>query len=108
MWLFTSRGFISIVQHVDDADCLLVRARVRDHLKALFPAAAIVETVDSDYRYRSNVPRKVVQQVLADQVNAINYPNFKNSVSDPAYRSACNRVWGVMRVLQEWPSGSLG
>ena len=100
MWLFTSSGFVSIVQDRDNKDNLMVRARVRDHLKALFPAAAIIETVDADYRYRATVVRNVVQQAMADQVNAIDYPNFKDTVTDAPYHSACLQVWSSMHQLQ--------
>jgi len=92
VWLFTTKGYLSIVQHSDYKDCLLVRARVRDHLLALFPAEDIVETIDADYRYRATVSRKVVQQVLADQIEAIDYPNFKSSLHEPRYHSACFKV----------------
>ncbi len=100
MWLFTSGGFVSIVASRDCQDDLIVRARVRNHLQALFPQAVITETVDADYRFRTIVNRKVVRKFVTDQVSVIRYGNFKNSISDPRYRSASNRVWGVMHELQ--------
>jgi len=100
MWLFTSRGFVSVVQDRDNNDNLLVRARVRDHLQALLPQAIVTETLDSDYRYRVNVKKKIVAKLFADQVDAICYPNFKDSIVDPDYHSACLKVWGVMNGLQ--------
>ena len=100
MWLFTSKGFISVVQHLDDKDCLLVRARVREHLQALFPQQEVSETPDTDYRYRSIVNKKLVAGVVAEAVCAIDYGNFKDSVTDPLYHSSCLRVWTSMRQLQ--------
>ena len=35
MWLMTTRGFYSVVEHRDDADRLLVRARTREDIEAL-------------------------------------------------------------------------
>jgi len=100
MWLFTNRGFVSIVQDRDNNDNLLVRARVKSHLQALFPRAEVTETQNADYRYRTTLNHKIVEQVVAKQVASISYDNFKNSVSQPAYHSACQKVWGVMYGLQ--------
>lgn len=100
MWLFTSSGFVSIVQDRDNKENLLVRARVRSHLQALFPQSKVAETLDSDYRFRCTVTRKSVEKVIAKLVASIDYDNFKNSISQPAYHSACQKVWGVMHGLQ--------
>lgn len=100
MWLFTSKGFVSIVQDHNHKDNLLVRARVKSHLQALFPQSKVTETLDSDYRFRCSLHRKLVEQVVADQVNAIDYWNFKDSVIDPDYHGACLRVWSSMHQLQ--------
>ena len=47
MWLMTTRGFYSVVEHRDDADRLLVRARTREDIEALagLVAAAAVTRV---------------------------------------------------------------
>jgi hypothetical protein len=45
MWLFTSKGFVSVVQHLDDKDSLMVRARVKSHLQALFPREKVIDTI---------------------------------------------------------------
>ena len=100
MWVFTSAGFVSIVASRDCQDDLIVRARVRNHLQALFPLAVITETVDADYRFRTIVNRRVVRKFVTDQVSAIDYPNFKNTVVDPDYHAACLRVWSSMHQLQ--------
>ena len=101
MWLFTSNGFVSVVASRDSQDDLLVRARVRDHLQALFPQASVIETLDADYRFRTIVNKKVVRKFVTDQVNAINYPNFKDTVTDTKYHAACLRVWSSMYDLQD-------
>ncbi len=100
MWLFTSLGFVSIVQNRDRKQNLLVRARDKLHLQALFPDAVVDETPDADYRFRTTVSKKVVRKFVADQVSAIDYPNFKDTVVDPDYHAACLRVWSAMHDLQ--------
>jgi len=67
MWLMTTRGFFSVVQHFDDAEKVLIRARAREDLESLcelaemtlvdasasgLSADAIIEMEDADYRYR--------------------------------------------------------
>lgn len=100
MWLFTSGAFVSVVADRANPQNLLVRARVKSHLQALFPQATVTETPHADYRYRATVNRKIVKQVVADQISAIDYENFKDSVVDPDYHSACLRVWASMHQLQ--------
>jgi hypothetical protein len=100
MWLFTSKGFVSVVQDRDNNDNLLVRARVKSHLQALFPQGTVIETQDADYLFRCSLQRKLVEQVMADQVNAIDYGNFKDTVVDPDYHSACLRCWSSLHQLQ--------
>jgi hypothetical protein len=100
MWLFLSDGFVSIVQDRDNKNNLLVRARVKSHLQALFPDSLIVQTPDADYRFRTVVSKKVVRKFVSDQVSAITYGNFKDTVVDPDYHSACLQVWSAMHDLQ--------
>lgn len=96
MWIFTNRGMLSVVSERPDAAMLLVRARAKGHIEAAFPDAKVTRTVHRDYRYRARVPRKTVARVIAAQIAAIDYPNFKDSVRDDAYHDACAGAWGVM------------
>ncbi|MGB5136633.1 MAG: hypothetical protein WBN89_15825 [Prochlorococcaceae cyanobacterium] len=38
---------------------------------------------------------------LASRVMALDYPNFKNSISDRDLHDAAMKVWGVMYGLQQ-------
>jgi hypothetical protein len=100
MWLFFSESFISVVADRDDPKKLLVRARVAGHIEALFPKAKVFQVEGSDYRHRALVSRRTVKQVVARRVEAIDYDNFKNSVSDWELHNSYLRIWGVMRELQ--------
>lgn len=101
MWIFTNRGFISAVQHRDDKDLLMVRARRLDHLKALFPGIEIIEMQSADYRYRVTVKRDVFSAVVLREIEQqLTYDNFKNSIADHSYHDACSSVWSVMMRLQ--------
>ncbi|WIY83019.1 hypothetical protein [Propionimicrobium sp. PCR01-08-3] len=111
MWIFTTKGFISLVQDRNDHSMLQVRARDPQDLRALFPHAEVAETPDADYRYRARVPRQEVCEVLTDAINEIDYEShFKEAAIATAERTykqhatrlrwALYQVWEAMRNLQ--------
>ena len=123
MWLFTKHGFYSVVcarqgdgsygQPIDP-DRLMVRARVRDHLKALrkrffdlLGRYDIIESIGTDYAYRMFVPKSVWLQVLVGLTEEMDYDNFKSEVarfqgeSGADYEHAWHEVWSVMSRLQK-------
>lgn len=104
MWLMTTRGFYSVVQHRDDPDRVLVRARCKadiDALADLLPDAEPILLHDADYAWRIDVPRAVWAAALQTLTAEIAYPNFKSAVHDPAHHDAYLRVWGVMCALDD-------
>jgi hypothetical protein len=100
MWIFTSGSFVSIVADRDNFQTLLVRARLANHIHALFPKAKVFELEEADYQFRARVSRECAVKVIAKQVEGVGYPNFKNTVQDPRYHQSCMEVWGVMHRLQ--------
>jgi hypothetical protein len=106
MWLLTTQGFYSVVQHGEDANFLLVRARVRSDLAALtrlIPNLEIFETPDADYRWRATVTRMQWQVALTALGREIDYDNFKGAVRERSggERAALyGRVWDLLMSLQ--------
>lgn len=100
MWIMTNKAFVSVVDKSMVEGCLLVRARNRAHLKALFPTAKVRESFGTDYRYRADVPRSEVARVAAEQVERIDYTNFKDSVPNNRYHDALMGVWRALSYLQ--------
>jgi hypothetical protein len=103
MWLMTTRGFYSVVEHRDDADRLLVRARTREDIEALadLVGSEPVWLGTADYAWRVETTRdewKAAMQVL---VGEITYPNFKSAIKDDAHVHAYHQVWGVMHELND-------
>lgn len=100
MWIASTDGFISIVQHREFPDTLLVRARVQKDLLCLFPEAAILETLDADYRFRVLVSKKDVAALIAQKILDLDYPNFKNKIANvPSQKdklTAYHEIWEVM------------
>jgi hypothetical protein len=102
MWIFTNTAFLSIVSDkTTDPDHLLVHARHACDIEATFPTAQVTVTSTADYRYRTSVPRTIVAEAIADQLSAIDYANFKDSVTDGSRHGAYLNVWREMFMWQE-------
>jgi hypothetical protein len=101
MWLFTDKGFLSIIQDFRDPDTLIVRSRFPDHIGHFFPDAEIVKTPGRDYLYRALLPRQEVAAALKKYTEEMDYTNFKDSLDEPIYQRACSEVWGIMRRFQK-------
>lgn len=123
MWIFTKHGFFSAVcarkgngKHGQpvDRDRIMVRSRLRSHLKALkerFPdligGCEIKETGGTDYAFRLLVPKPAWVQVLAGLAEETAYDNFKSEVANyqgqagAAYEHSLHDVWSVMHRLQK-------
>ncbi len=98
MWIMTTAGMLSIVDKDKDPTNLVVRARQREALVAMFPLHAqdILDGAGTDYRYRLILPRSFVAHVIGDSIGQINYPNFKSAVRDRRLHDAYLRVWQTM------------
>ena len=68
MWICLNDAFISAVQHRDKPNHLMVRARRREHLAAVFPEAEIIETPTADYRWRVVVTKNAFKKGLLSDI----------------------------------------
>lgn len=96
MWVMLNDAFLSIVAHPSRPKLLLVRARQREDIEAVFPGANIRATPDRDYQFRALVKRRTVEAAMAAEVRRIDYTNFKNSVVDQRRHDAYLDVWTRM------------
>lgn len=123
MWVFLNDAFFSIVDEKAkagkrkngkpcDSDVLVVRAR-RDreiervfgqHMRLAKRKLVVSESDKTDYRYRARIPRSVVKDVMASEVDRVVYGNFKGSVDDDTLYAAYSSVWHVMYRLQRQPA----
>jgi hypothetical protein len=92
--------FVSIVSKDCGPDELMVRARRPGDIEKLFPDAVVTEYTASDYHYRAAVKKTAIKAALANEVDRINYDNFKSSVDDDPLHNAYTRVWTAMASLQ--------
>ena len=123
MWIFTKYGFFSAVcarkgngKHGQpvDPDRIMVRARLRSHLKYLkerfydlLGDCEIQEFAGADYAFRLFVQKSAWMQVLAALAEETDYDNFKSEVAQhqgkagAPYEHSLHNVWSVMHKLQE-------
>jgi len=115
LWVFTTRGFFSIVEHKKDPNRLLIRARVRkdiDNIKMLFEelgleVSDVVENVSFDYRYRVFADRSDWASVIIQLITDMGYTNFKNAVYEKdsleirdKRHEAYLDIWAIMHEVQ--------
>lgn len=110
MWLITDRGFYSVVDKGDREGYLCVRARVRTDLENLFEleslagyADDVIETDNSDYRFRVYFRREDWVTASAELARQIDYPNFKSAVGERQGRDRAHtymKVWDDLNKLQ--------
>jgi hypothetical protein len=107
VWLFTKTGYFSVVQDRDDASVLHIRARFREDLERLkkdyAPGLAIHHTPRADYAYRGTLTRQQYVMVVAALAANVDYPNFKDKVTEEQGRERHNLymdVWTTMSNAQ--------
>lgn len=101
MWIFTNKGFYSVVEDKADSRRVVVRARSREHLESVVPPSRIIETTDTDYRYRAYMLKEEWKRIMLKLIDNIDYSNFKNSVPEGAYHNRLLEIWREMYQYQE-------
>lgn len=95
MWIFTRYGFLSIVQHNDYPNILIVRSRFKGHIQRIFGDVEVEKNAGTDYEYRTEIPKAKVAKIISDLIADIDYGNFKNELGvklqqlDKTYVSRC-------------------
>lgn len=104
MWIVMNDAFVSIVENPKDPETLAVRARVREDLENIFPEFKneIIESEDTDYRFRLYVDRYYVAARIRNTIEEISYTNFKDSVVEKWRKKAYTEIWFIMHDIQEW------
>ena len=108
MWLFTRDGFYSAVydDYCNEGE-LMIRARVIDDLERLRDKLSINADIlvinNADYRYRVKLTNEQWAKYVASEAASIDYPNFKNTLSENEYEraSAYMKCWEAMYLFQE-------
>jgi hypothetical protein len=118
MWVVTTKGFFSAVEHRKDPNTVIVRARVRKDLEAarnLIEDAAdrrrhrIYVDNTADYPYRLDLPKDIWASVVAQLAHDIDYDNFKDAVKARQGKKRASvymDVWTALAKL-EGPPGAM-
>jgi hypothetical protein len=106
MWIFTETGFVSAVQHRENPDYLMVRARDRESLVQLseMTETEIKSTPDADYPYRLTATKEDVKSWMNDSIDFLGYSNFKNQVAitrGKNYARTLGSVWSTMHDVED-------
>ncbi len=101
MWIFTTKGFLSIVQHNAMLEHFQVKSRTADPLNHFWPDYEI-EVIDwADYRYRITITKEDVIPIIAEEIKSVDYTSFKNQCSEyPYYYETLGRIWLEMYQYQ--------
>ena len=95
-----------MVQHRDDTTKTLVRTRCKRDLQRLVELAPglirIQHTPDADYPWRIVVSRGWWDAVAAVLQREIDYPNFKDAVSqtNPQRAATYHEVWETLHAIE--------
>jgi hypothetical protein len=100
MWIFLSDSYLSIVFKDCAADELLVRGRRPHDIGRVFPDAKVTKDTRADYLYRAVISKAAVMQAIGAQIEAIDYPNFKDTVKNDLLHRCYLNVWWVLAELQ--------
>jgi len=108
MWICLNRAFLSIVQPTPFElaafpDTLKVRARRPGDIESVFPGVKVIEDGSRDYLFRAFIPRGDVAVAMVNEVNTIDYGNFKSSTKDYRLHNAYSKMWDVHARLQPTP-----
>lgn len=106
MWVFTQTGFVSAVQNRHNPDYLVVRGRDRQSLQELADVCAveIKFMTGSDYPYRVFVSKEDFRSWMNDQIDFLDYDNFKNQVAitrGKDFAHALGSVWSTMHDVED-------
>lgn len=103
MWLVLNNSFVSIVEHRDDPNLLIVRARFAGDAARFLgaPLSREKETPAADYRFRITAKRESVEKAVLRAVRGVKYPNFKDSIAETWRKGLAMRVWSIFYAAQQ-------
>ena len=101
MWLFTTHGFLSVVQHNSMPEHFQIKSRTAHALRELWPDYEI-EIIDwADYRFRITIEKSVALPVLLEVMGSVDYTSFKGACGqDSRYHLTLSKVWNIMYSYQ--------
>jgi hypothetical protein len=120
MWIFTTGGFVSAVQHRDNPELVMVRARDKESLETMLEGIELsgvandekferpeIVSVPGDYRWRVTVSKATFAVFVQFEIlNYLNYDNYKTAltkVRGEKWHRATMGVWTSMLAVDDGP-----
>lgn len=108
MWVITTEGFFSAVEHRDDPDRIMVRARAKADLERLRKATGLTFRIKrsqdwADYPYRTTISRADWVESCAVLAGDVDYANFKDAVGARRGKTRAGvymSVWASLRRIE--------
>jgi hypothetical protein len=109
MWALVDTGFISVVEHREDPNVLLVRSRVREDITRTFGTDIEIEELPgADYLFRAKVDRQRVADTMWEKVMTLDYDShvkdvaIKRSAPSAGRSAAYYATWTAMAQMQPY------
>jgi hypothetical protein len=96
MWVFLTDAFLSIVSDPQQPEHLLVRARFKGDIEAVFPFVK-AEYTGGEYSYEISIERDVVAAALSQRIRALDYESLGEAIQDDKRHDAYFQVWATLR-----------
>ena len=64
MWIYTHKGFLSIVQDFRDENQVVVRGKFKEDILTYFPQASLAIDTGVDYKFKTSLPKEEVANRL--------------------------------------------
>lgn len=105
MWLFSRKGFYSIVENFDIDGHFLVRSRVKADMEELLLSAGIDKKPSfkngTDYEFRVTVSQAELTRIFVELERSIDYSNFKAAIGEiPRQRNRATlygEIWWLVK-----------
>ena len=108
MYIYMNDCAVSIVQHQDNINFLLVRAHsledistFANKLEAVAKEIKIRHTPNFDYPYRMKIRRYLVASMLHAQIKEIEYTDYKASIEDSDRLFLMHEIHALTKVRQQ-------
>ena len=87
MWLYTHKGFLSIVQDFRDDNQVVVRGKFKEDINSYFPHASVEIDTGVDYKFKTSLPKEQVAERL--QRYLMNELNVRQSMRKAREKKSC-------------------
>jgi len=102
MLIFLPDSFLPVVNKDETSGkTSVVIAHDNGDIERVLPDAKVKVGGSADYRYRARIGCEPMALAMSDTVHAIDWPNFKNNVTELYQHDAYRECWQAMFAFQQ-------